>query len=207
MPGRVHLLLLFYEKWESWWHFILVFFVAVCECVCFFVLLLSYWFSRSLFFFCFFPFVFFWLLQVNCGKLCCRFHFLPNCTQQSTDFFYATFALTLLDLIIHYKYINRNIHLICTVLCKSYCNFYNTEEKNMCNKQKLRMISLHSYYALRHLFWFHYLQYLLYCHCGTKTDWKKVKSFNWRGKWKRKKKEIRTMILTLVISRSIYTVH
>lgn len=130
MPGRVQLLLLLYEKWESWWHFILVsFFVVVCECVCFFVLLLSYWFSRSLFFFCFFPFVFFWLLQVNCGKLCCRFHFLPNCTQQSTDFFYATFALTLLDLIIHYKYINRNIHLICTVLCKSYCNFYNTEEK------------------------------------------------------------------------------
>lgn len=26
------------------------------------------------------------LTTSGCGKLCCRFHFLPNCTQQSTDF-------------------------------------------------------------------------------------------------------------------------
>lgn len=112
---------------------LMAFYTCFFFCSCLWVCVFSYYYYLTglaeVCFFCFFPFVFFWLLQVNCGKLCCRFHFLPNCTQQSTDFFYATFALTLLDLIIHYKYINRNIHLICTVLCKSYCNFYNTEEK------------------------------------------------------------------------------
>lgn len=105
--------------------------------------------SRSLFLsFCFL--LLFWLLQVNsCGKLCCRFHFLPNCTQQSTDFILYV-CLTLVDLIIHYKYINRNIHLICTVVVNRtvISTIPEEKEKNMFNKQKLRMIRCIQYYRI-----------------------------------------------------------
>lgn len=125
--------------------------------------LLSYWLAEV----CFFPFVFFCsfdyfrsIVVVNCVVV---FTFSQTAHNNQRILFYV-FCLTLVDLIIHYKYINRNIHLICTVVVSRTVNSTIPEEKNMCNKQKLRMNSLHLYYVP------YYAIYFDFTFCNTQID-------------------------------------